>query len=84
VAKLEDRALRDGDVVTACQQACPSRAITFGDMHDPASAVLKVKESPRGYHILEEINVRPAVTYLAKVLRREPVAHAAAGGEEQH
>jgi molybdopterin-containing oxidoreductase family iron-sulfur binding subunit len=84
VARLEDRALKDGDVVTACQQACPSRAISFGDMHDPGSAVRKVKADPRGYHILEEVNVRPAVTYLAKVLRSEPVAHAAAGGEEQH
>ena len=59
-------------MVTACQQACPSRAIIFGDMHDPDSAVLKVKQDPRGYHILEEINVRPAVTYLAKVLHSEP------------
>ena len=84
VAKLEDRALKDGDVVTACQQACPSRAITFGDMHNPDSAVLKIKQDPRGYHILEEINVRPAVTYLAKVLRSEPVAHAAAGGGEHN
>ena len=84
VARLEDRPLKDGDVVTACQQACPSRAISFGDMHDPESAVLRIKQDPRGYHILEEINVRPAVTYLAKVLRSEPVAHAAPGGGEHN
>ncbi len=83
-AKVEDRAMKDGDVVTACQQACPSRAITFGDMNDPESAVRQVKADPRGYHVLEEINVRPAVTYLAKVRRVEPAGHAAAGGEERH
>lgn len=82
VARLEDRAIRDGEVTTACQQACPSRAISFGDMNDPSSAVRKVKQDPRGYHILEEINVRPAVTYLAKVSRAEPAAHA--GSEEHH
>jgi hypothetical protein len=44
----------------------------------------QIKQDPRGYHILEEINVRPAVTYLAKVLRSEPVAHAAPGGGEHN
>jgi Fe-S-cluster-containing dehydrogenase component len=67
-ARLEDRALRDGDVVTACAQACPSSAITFGDVKDPSSAVHRSTVDPRGYHILEDINTRPAVTYLAKVL----------------
>lgn len=67
-ARLEDRPLRDGDVVTACAQACPSGAITFGNMKDPAAKVVKAAQNPRGYHVLEEINVRPAVTYLAKVV----------------
>jgi molybdopterin-containing oxidoreductase family iron-sulfur binding subunit len=82
-AKVEDRALKDGDVVTACAQACPSGAITFGDMKDPESLVSRTKQDHRGYHILEDINVRPAITYLAKVVHREPVAHAA-GAEEHH
>ncbi|MDZ4861942.1 MAG: molybdopterin-dependent oxidoreductase [Gemmatimonadota bacterium] len=69
-ARLEDRELRDGDVVTACAQACPSNAITFGNMKDPASRVAQAQQSPRGYHVLEDLNVRPAVTYLAKVLHR--------------
>jgi molybdopterin-containing oxidoreductase family iron-sulfur binding subunit len=69
-ARLEDRPLRDGDVVTACAQACPSDAIVFGDMNDAGSRVVKLKADPRGYHILEDLNVRPAVTYLAKVLHR--------------
>ena len=67
-AKLEDRALRDGDVVTACAQACPSGAITFGNVKDRGSRIVRTSGDQRGYHVLEEINVRPAVTYLAKVL----------------
>jgi molybdopterin-containing oxidoreductase family iron-sulfur binding subunit len=69
-ARIEDRPLKDGDVVTACAQACPSNAITFGNMKDPASRVAQLKQNPRGYHVLEEVNTRPAVTYLAKVLNR--------------
>ncbi len=80
-ARLEDRELRDGDVRTACQQACGSGAITFGDLHDPGSAVVERSGDHRGYHILEDINVRPAITYLAKVLQREPAAHAPAAEE---
>ncbi len=69
-ARLEDRPLRDGDVVTACAQACPSGALTFGNVKDPASRVAVAKQDHRGYHMLEDTNVRPAVTYLAKVLHR--------------
>lgn len=69
-ARLEDRELRDGDVVTACAQACPSEAIVFGNMLDPDSRVAKLQSGHRGYHILEDLNTRPAVTYLAKVLHR--------------
>lgn len=67
-AKLGDRAVLDGDVVTACAQACPSGAISFGNIKDPASRVARAAGDARGYHVLEEINVRPSVTYLAKVL----------------
>jgi molybdopterin-containing oxidoreductase family iron-sulfur binding subunit len=70
-ARLEDRPLRDGDVVTACAQACPSGAILFGDRADPESRVTRAAADHRGYHVLEYINVRPAITYLAKV--RHPV-----------
>jgi anaerobic selenocysteine-containing dehydrogenase/Fe-S-cluster-containing dehydrogenase component len=69
-ARLEDRPLRDGDVTTACQQACPSQAILFGNVTDPESRVVKAKADRRGYHVLEELNVRPSITYLAKVLHR--------------
>jgi anaerobic selenocysteine-containing dehydrogenase/Fe-S-cluster-containing dehydrogenase component len=67
-ARLEDRPVLDGEFTTACAQACPSDAIVFGDVHDPKSRVVAAKQDPRGYHVLEEINVRPAITYLAKVL----------------
>jgi anaerobic selenocysteine-containing dehydrogenase/Fe-S-cluster-containing dehydrogenase component len=67
-ARLEDRAVRDGDIVTACAQACPSGALVFGNVRDPESRVARIMADPRGYHVLEDINVRPAVTYLAKVL----------------
>ncbi len=69
-ARLEDRAVQDGEVVPACAQACPSNAITFGDTTDPDSRVRAVMASPRRYHLLEDLNTRPAVTYLAKVLHR--------------
>ena len=66
-ARMEDRPLKDGDVVTACQQACPSGAIVFGNVNDPESQVVKAKQNHRGYHVLEETNVRSSITYLAKV-----------------
>jgi molybdopterin-containing oxidoreductase family iron-sulfur binding subunit len=69
-ARMEDRALADGDVVTACAQACPSSAISFGNIKDPASRVATLASDQRGYHIFEDLNVRPSVTYLAKVLHQ--------------
>ena len=82
-ARVADGVIKDGELTTACAQACPSGAITFGDLNDPESRVRQRAQDPRGYHILEDINVRPAITYLAKVVHREP-AHAAPGGEESH
>ncbi|MEE8361594.1 MAG: 4Fe-4S dicluster domain-containing protein, partial [Gemmatimonadales bacterium] len=66
-ARMEDRQLTDGEVVTACAQACPSGAIVFGDMNDPNSRVARAGQDHRGYHVLGDLNVRPSVTYLAKV-----------------
>ncbi len=71
-AKLENRPIRDGEVVTACQQACPSRAITFGNLNDPDSAVARLKASPRNYAVLGEINTRPRTTYLARIDHPNP------------
>lgn len=66
-AKLEDRPIRDGEVVTACQQACPTQAIVFGNINDPDSRVSRLKAQDLDYGVLEEINTRPRTTYLAKV-----------------
>jgi molybdopterin-containing oxidoreductase family iron-sulfur binding subunit len=66
-ARLEDRPLRDGEVVPACAQSCPSGAISFGNVNDGASRVNATARDPRGYHLLEDLNVRPSVTYLARV-----------------
>jgi molybdopterin-containing oxidoreductase family iron-sulfur binding subunit len=73
-ADKEGRRIAEGEVVTACQAACPTRAISFGDLSDPASAVAQVKRSPRGYTLLEELNTRPRTTYLARVSNPNPQA----------
>ncbi len=66
-AKEEGRPIRDGEVVTACQQACPTQAIVFGDVVDANSHVSQRKASPRDYALLEEVNTRPRTTYLARI-----------------
>jgi len=55
------------NIVTACQQACPANAIVFGDANDPNSAVAKLREHNLSYHVLEELNIKPNVTYIAKL-----------------
>jgi molybdopterin-containing oxidoreductase family iron-sulfur binding subunit len=67
-ARLEDRNVRDGEIVPACAQSCPSEAIVFGDLHDRNSQVYKLAGDPRGYHVLAGLNTKPAVTYLARVV----------------
>ncbi len=71
-AKLAGRALRDGDIKTACQQACPASAIEFGDLRDPESRVVKAKAEARHYALLEELNTKPRTTYLTKVRNPNP------------
>jgi molybdopterin-containing oxidoreductase family iron-sulfur binding subunit len=66
--------LADGDVVTACQAVCPTRAIHFGDLNDAASEVVKLRASPRHYALLAELNTKPRTTYLARVHRKEDKA----------
>ena len=66
-AKLEDRSIRDGEVLTACQSACPTDAIVFGDINDPQSRVTRLKQSPLNYDLLAELNTRPRTSYLAIV-----------------
>ena len=69
-ARLEDRGVRDGEITPACAQACPSEAIVFGDLHDKTSLVARLADDPRGYHVHAELNTKPAITYLARVVHR--------------
>jgi molybdopterin-containing oxidoreductase family iron-sulfur binding subunit len=80
-ARDEKRQVRDGDILTACQQTCPTQAITFGNLKDQASDVSKLSHSPRTYHVLEEIGTRPSVTYLKKVVRGHGPAPGGRGPE---
>lgn len=66
-AKKEGRQLRDGEVVPACAQACPSQAIIFGNLNDKDSRVSKYYADQRNYHLLEELHTLPSVGYLTKV-----------------
>jgi Fe-S-cluster-containing dehydrogenase component len=67
-ADKENRLIRDGEIVTACQQACPTEAIVFGNINDGNSRVAKVKREERSYGVLADINTRPRTTYVAEVL----------------
>ncbi len=61
-----------GAVATACQSACPTRAITFGDLARPGDPVLSLRQDPRHYALLEELNTRPRTTYLADLRAPNP------------
>jgi molybdopterin-containing oxidoreductase family iron-sulfur binding subunit len=77
--KLAGGQLRDGDIKTACQQACPTSAIEFGDLRDPSSRVARAKTDPRNYALLEELNTKPRTTYLAKVRNPNPALEGVQG-----
>ena len=74
-ARLENRSVRDGDILTACQQTCPSDAIVFGDLNDRRSRVSQLAGDPRGYHVLAGLNTKPAITYLARVVAQDTPSH---------
>jgi molybdopterin-containing oxidoreductase family iron-sulfur binding subunit len=66
-ASIKGTKIQGSDVVTACQEACPSDAIIFGDMNDPNSKVSKLRNHSLGYHVLETIMVKPNVTYISRL-----------------
>lgn len=85
-AKKERRRVTDDDVAVVCGSSCPTNAITFGDMNDPESKISKllaVEQEGRAFHMLEEINVRPQVSYLTKI-RNKDVAPAKAEAKKEH
>jgi Fe-S-cluster-containing dehydrogenase component len=71
-ADKESRPIKDGEIVTACQQACPTSAITFGNINDPASKVAKAKKQERDYPVLADLNFHPRTTYTAGVINPNP------------
>ncbi len=71
-AKNENRRIQDGEVVSACQAACPTNAIIFGDLNDPDSAVAQAQAQPTNYGLLTELGTRPRTTYLAKLRNPNP------------
>jgi molybdopterin-containing oxidoreductase family iron-sulfur binding subunit len=85
-ADKENRAIRDGEIVTACQQACPAQAISFGNINDKQSKVAKLQADERSYQVLADLNTRPRTKYVAAVLNPNseleaaPVEHLAAKG----
>jgi molybdopterin-containing oxidoreductase family iron-sulfur binding subunit len=66
-ADLENRPIRDGELKTACQAACPTQAFTFGNIRDPDAEVSRRKASPLSYAMLGELNTRPRVTYEGRI-----------------
>ncbi len=71
-AEKQNRPIRDGEIVTACEAACPTEAIVFGNANDPSSRVAKLKAQQRNYTLLGELNSRPRTTYLAAVRNPNP------------
>jgi len=71
-SQKENRPIRDGELLTACQQACPTGAIIFGNLNDRASQVAKLKAEPLDYSMLGELNTQPRTTYLARLRNVNP------------
>jgi molybdopterin-containing oxidoreductase family iron-sulfur binding subunit len=71
-AEKQNRPVHDGEILTACQQVCPTQAITFGNINDPNSQVAKLKAEPLDYKLLGELNTRPRTTYMARLRNPNP------------
>ncbi|MGV2480988.1 UNVERIFIED_CONTAM: hypothetical protein IGO34_29785, partial [Salmonella enterica subsp. enterica serovar Weltevreden] len=74
-AKKEGRALKDGDIKSACASACPTGGITFGDLNDSGAEIVKTRNDDRNFFLLEEVGVKPTVSYLLKVRNQDEAIH---------
>lgn len=83
-AKNERRPIEDGEIKTACQQSCPTGAIVFGDLNDPKSEVRKLHQRSRAYELLQELNNRPRVNYLARISNPHPELSSQDGHSSEH
>jgi molybdopterin-containing oxidoreductase family iron-sulfur binding subunit len=81
-AREAGRQVRDGDMQTACQQTCPTQAITFGNRKDGNALASRLSQSPRSYHVLHELGTLPGVSYLKKVVRAAPAGGHGKGGHQ--
>jgi MoCo/4Fe-4S cofactor protein with predicted Tat translocation signal len=79
-ARIEGRPVRDGEVKTACQQACPTQAIIFGSLSDPKAEVVRRRAEPRAYAVLHELGTEPRVQYLARITNPNPAVDALSNG----
>lgn len=81
-ADIERRPIAEGEVVTACQAACPTQAITFGDLNQAGSTVRRLREHPLNYALLAHLNTRPRTTYLGRLSNPHPALHEEDGEED--
>jgi molybdopterin-containing oxidoreductase family iron-sulfur binding subunit len=85
-AKLQNRPLEEGDVNTACAQACPTSAIVFGNVHDPNSKVSKLRKEneQRNFYVIEQIHTLPNINYLAKIRNTDEIVSKEGHGGAEH
>jgi len=81
-ASDEDRGIRDGEIKTACQQACPTQAIVFGDINGPSNQVAQLKAEKLNYQLLAELNTRPRTSYLAELRNPNPALREISHGDD--
>jgi molybdopterin-containing oxidoreductase family iron-sulfur binding subunit len=84
IAKNNKRPLKDGDIKTACGEACPAGAMVFGDLNDKTSKVVAKQKVPRAYELLQELNNRPRVNYLARISNPHPELSTQDGHSNEH
>ena len=83
-ASKEGRKINDGEVVTACQSVCPTRAIVFGDINDPNSLVSQTKRNKRNFGLLAELNTRPRTTHMGILRNPNPEIEPPVARKEHH